>query len=213
MSLQIDRHEIVSLVGRSGTGKSSLLRLLAGLATPVSGAILIEGKAPESLWSSQTIAFLTQTPILLPWLTVRQNMELPKRILGQPNPEKVDEILSAINLRDAASKKPSELSGGMLQRAMLGTALAMEPHLLLLDEPYSALDEVTRRLMINLTLRARDEWGCTIIAVTHDILEAIELGDRVIAITPEKRQLEEFEFHSNLNQLDKRTAILEALEA
>ncbi len=186
LSFRIDRERTVVLVGRSGCGKTSLLRMVAGLLAPTSGRILIDGELPSALWRRQEIAFLTQKPILLPWKTLEQNLRLPSVIRGNETPADVTPILNNLGLSRARTRKAGQLSGGMLQRAMLGFALAMKPRLLLLDEPFSALDELTREDMLALVQRIVSGRDCSILLVTHNLSDALLVGDDIGVVRPDK---------------------------
>lgn len=137
----------------------------------------------------QKVAYLTQKPILLPWKTLRENLDLPFAIRPRDHRPDIDGILSELSLINAAHKRPSELSGGMLQRAMLGAALAMEPQLLLLDEPFSALDEITRKEMLQLVLEIRHRRSCDVVMVTHNLDDAIEVSDFIGVVDPATSQV------------------------
>jgi sulfonate transport system ATP-binding protein len=175
----VDRGEIVTLVGPSGCGKSTLLRIVAGLETQYAGRVRIKG-APPQLHSSD-VGFIFQEPRLLPWLTVADNVgfELGRR--GRHHP-RVKDLLSEVGLADFPDAYPKQLSGGMAQRAAIARGLFAEPALLLLDEPFSAVDAFTRMRLQDLILSLAARRDTTLLLVTHDIAEAVYLSDRVIVM-------------------------------
>lgn len=176
LSLSVAAGSITTLVGTSGCGKSTVLRLVAGLLTPTAGHV--EGQQGAR-------AFVFQSPNLLPWLTVRDNVALPLRLHGVPRLERrqrAEEALARVGLTEAIGALPQALSGGMKMRVSLARALVTRPDVLLLDEPFSALDALTRRRMHAEFLALWDSLGCTALMVTHDLEEAVLLSDRVIAL-------------------------------
>jgi sulfonate transport system ATP-binding protein len=187
IDLDIAPGEILSVIGPSGCGKSTLLRLAAGLDAPTSGSIAVDG-APVSDTDARTaVAF--QEPRLLPWRTLAQNVELglPRdahrgRAGRRAGRERVRELLHLVGLDHAADQRPREVSGGMAQRASLARALARNPGVLLLDEPFGALDALTRLRMQDLLLEIHAAEPTTILLVTHDVEEALYLGDRVLLL-------------------------------
>jgi sulfonate transport system ATP-binding protein len=174
--------EIVAVVGPSGCGKSTLLRLIAGLDTPTAGALSIGGTGITDTDERTAVAF--QEPRLLPWRTLAQNVELglPRRLRGRARAERVEELLHLVGLEHAANQRPREVSGGMAQRASLARALARNPSVLLLDEPFGALDALTRLRMQDLLLDIHAAEPTTILLVTHDVEEALYLADRVLLL-------------------------------
>jgi NitT/TauT family transport system ATP-binding protein len=192
VSCTIAAGEHVAIVGRSGAGKSTLLHLIAGLLRPAKGQVLIDGVAAEGTARGAVLMF--QRPALLPWASVRDNILLPARFSGElrRNPQRVQQRLSAllaqIGLNDRADALPAQLSGGQQQRVALARALAAEPRILLLDEPFSALDPETRTALRNDVRRLASASGATLITVTHDLADAAALADRalVLAGTPAK---------------------------
>jgi NitT/TauT family transport system ATP-binding protein len=177
VNLSIETGEFVCLLGASGCGKSTLLNLIAGLDQPTTGAIdtPVEGSA-----------VMFQESALMPWLTARANVELALRLRGVPRSARKAEalgLLDVVNLADAAEKRPHELSGGMRQRVALARALAQDREVLLMDEPFAALDAITRDLLHEELERVWRETGRTIVFVTHNVREAVRLGQRVLLMS------------------------------
>jgi sulfonate transport system ATP-binding protein len=181
IDLVVERCEVVSLVGTSGCGKSTLLRIISGLERPSSGEVRIESRAVTA--PTPDVAMVFQEPRLMPWLTVRDNVRLA--LIGLPRDAqnaRIDEALDKVGLADFAAALPRQLSGGMAQRAAIARALVRRPSVLLLDEPFSALDSFTRlKLQDHLAALWRDG-GFTLILVTHDVEEAVILSDRVVVM-------------------------------
>jgi sulfonate transport system ATP-binding protein len=182
LSLDVRPSEIVALVGPSGCGKSTLLRLLSGLDRDHTGRLLIDGR--EVAGPNRQVGFMFQEPRLLPWLNVRANVAfgLPGSARKQAGPA-LSELLRQVQLEDAQALLPRQLSGGMAQRAALARALAVQPGVLLLDEPFSAVDAFTRMHLQELLLSVWQRAQFTMLLVTHDIDEALYLGDRVVVLT------------------------------
>ncbi len=184
LSLEVRPREIVCLLGASGCGKSSLLRALAGLATPQAGTIDFLGAPLHA--PHPRLALLFQQPNLLPWLSSRANVAFGLDFARQPpldaaiRERRVDAALAAVGLSEQAQRPPRELSGGMAQRVALARALAREPRLLLADEPFSALDALTRLQMQDLLVELVQRWHTAALLVTHDLDEALRVGDRVL---------------------------------
>ena len=183
VSLDIRQGEFVCVVGPSGCGKSTLLRLLAGLDTHSEGQLLLGGE--PVVGPSRKVGVVFQAANLLPWMSVRENVRLPLRVGGvhAPADDRIDRLLAVTGLKDFGDKYPYELSGGMQQRAGICRALARDPEILLMDEPFGALDALTRE-RLNLELqRIWQENHKTIMLITHSISEAIFLADRVIVMS------------------------------
>lgn len=183
--LDVAPGEFLCLLGPSGCGKSTLLSALAGFVTPASGSVEVDGAEPSAAGVSRGVVFQS-TEVLFEWLTVRQNIAFGPRMRNLPKSrqrELVDEHLQLVGLKHAADKLPSQLSGGMRQRVQIARVLANEPRVVLMDEPFGALDAQTREVMqteLDRIWRAR---GCTVVFVTHDMDEAIVLSDRVAVMT------------------------------
>lgn len=177
LSAEIEDGEFIAVLGASGCGKSSLLNMIAGLLAPSSGWL----EVPED-----GAAFMFQDANLLPWLTASQNVDLALKLAGYPvekRPARVEELLDLVQLGHASIKKPHELSGGMRQRVALARALAQDRQVLLMDEPFAALDAITRD-MLHEQLRALwEQTGKTIIFVTHNVREAIRLSGRILVLS------------------------------
>ncbi len=178
IALQIEPGEQIALIGRSGCGKSTLLHMLAGLMMPTEGCVRIRGKTvsrPSAKWN-----VMFQKPSLYPWMSVRQNAQLGLDFAGQKNPQKVEELLAMVGLADKANANVQSLSGGQQQRVALARSLATSPDLLLLDEPFSALDAFTRSALQDEVSGIARQQGLTLVIVTHDIDEAVAMADRVL---------------------------------
>jgi NitT/TauT family transport system ATP-binding protein len=184
ISLDIEAGHFVAVVGPSGCGKSTLLRLIAGLEQPDAGFVTIDGGPPMHLAAEHMIGVAFQDHALLPWLSVRQNIALPYHLAGVPlDVAHVDALLALVGLADFGGVRPAQLSGGMRQRVSIARSLALKPRLLLLDEPFGALDLVTRR-GLNLEMqRVWDTLGTTTLLITHSVDEAVQLAERVIVMT------------------------------
>ena len=182
LDLDVNDGEIIAVVGPSGCGKSTLLRIIGGLDSPTTGTISIGGEQVRAHDDTTAIAF--QEPRLLPWRTIAQNVALglPRGTRGKPAKERVAELLELVGLSHAARQRPREVSGGMAQRASLARALARSPRVLLLDEPFGALDALTRLKMHDLLLEIHRAQPTTVVLVTHDVEEAIYLADRVLML-------------------------------
>ena len=187
VELSVAQGEFVSLIGPSGCGKSTLLRVIADLTEPTEGTVTVAGLSPHEAREQQRYGIAFQQSALFDWRTVRRNVELPLELAGWSKSRRAEralELLSLVQLSDFADHRPWELSGGMQQRVAIARALAADPPLLLMDEPFGALDEMTRERMQNELLRIRTETGKSIIFVTHSIPEAVYLSDRVVVMSP-----------------------------
>jgi NitT/TauT family transport system ATP-binding protein len=185
LNLSVEPGEFISLIGPSGCGKSTVLRLISGLSPLTSGTLTIDGRTPEE--SAAGLAFVFQESTLLPWLDVARNIEAPLRLRGVPRSQRVEtraRVLELVRLPDKASAYPRQLSGGQKMRVSLARALALSPKLLLLDEPFGALDEMTREHLNEelLAIRSRAAW--TAFFVTHSVAEAVFLSNRIFVFAP-----------------------------
>ncbi|GAB3270516.1 ABC transporter ATP-binding protein [Sinomonas notoginsengisoli] len=177
--------EILALLGASGSGKSTLLRIAAGLDAPAAGELLVAGEPSTGISPRCAVGF--QEPRLLPWLSVHENVALglPKGTDKSEGRAAVERLLALVGLEHCAAYRPAEISGGMAQRASLARALARRPGVLLLDEPFGALDALTRLKMQDLLLRVHEAEPTTVLLVTHDVDEALQLADRVVVLGAE----------------------------
>jgi NitT/TauT family transport system ATP-binding protein len=183
LTLDIDEGSFVSLIGPSGCGKTTLMRIVAGLEPASSGDVELDGASPAEARSHKRVAMVPQQPGLLPWRTVRANARLLLDVNTAKNPTNADdpdELLHEVGLGDFLDAYPHELSGGMQQRVALVRALALHAPLLVLDEPFAALDEITRSEMRVLLTRLVEGRGATVLFITHSITEAVALSDRVL---------------------------------
>jgi len=187
VDLDVAPREFVSLIGPSGCGKSTLLRLVADLDQPTGGTLEVFGKSARQARLDQDYGIAFQQAGLLPWRTVARNIELPLALHKVGKAERkarVDELVALIGLGEFAGSYPDQLSGGMQQRVAIARALAERPRLLLMDEPFGALDEMTREHMQNELARICGETGAAVVFVTHSIPEAVFLSDRVVVMSP-----------------------------
>jgi NitT/TauT family transport system ATP-binding protein len=176
VSLSVAEGEFVTLLGPSGCGKSTLLRMMAGLLLPTQGGIVVQGKR---------LSFVFQDATLMPWATVQGNVRLPLELAHVPMAEadrRVDKALALVGLQKAARQRPRELSGGMQMRVSIARSLVTEPRILLMDEPFGALDEITRQGLDDELLKLWQAQGLTIVFVTHAISEAVYLSQRVVVM-------------------------------
>ena len=186
VDLEVAPGEFVALIGPSGCGKSTLLRLIADLDTPTAGTIEVFGKSARRARLDQEYGIAFQQAGLLPWRTVAGNIELPLKLHGLGSAERrarVRELIDLIGLGEFAQSYPDQLSGGMQQRVAIARALAERPRLLLMDEPFGALDEMTRERMQNELVRVCAETDAAVVFVTHSIPEAVFLSDRVVVMS------------------------------
>jgi NitT/TauT family transport system ATP-binding protein len=193
--LDIEGGEFISLIGPSGCGKSTLLRIMADLIQSSSGTMTVNGKMPAQARKDRDYGFVFQSPTLYEWRTVMKNVQLPLEIMKYPKDKRdarAREMLRLVELGDFENKFPWQLSGGMQQRVSIARALAFEPGILLMDEPFGALDEMTRERMNNELLRIWTAFqAMTVIFVTHSIGEAVYLSDRVVVMSPRPGRIAE----------------------
>jgi len=185
LDLDVSRGEFVSLLGPSGCGKSTALRLIAGLSAPTSGTVGVARRAGE-VSAGHSIGFVFQEPTLMPWTSVRENVRLPLKLAHAPVAEayaRVGEALTQVGLSEFADAYPRELSGGMKMRVSLARALVTAPDILLMDEPFAALDEITRFRLNNDLLSLWRNLRKTVVFVTHSVFESVYLSQRVIVMT------------------------------
>jgi len=187
INLDIREGEFISLLGPSGCGKTTLLRIIADLLQPTSGKVTVRGQTPRDIRLQKKYGVVFQNPVLYDWRTVRRNVCMPMELLGMKKAERtarVTKMLDLVGLSNFGKHYPYELSGGMQQRVGIARALAIRPEILLMDEPFSALDEFTReKLNIDL-LNIWKKTNKTIVFVTHNISEAVFLSDRVVVLSP-----------------------------
>tara|TARA_R110002072_G_scaffold1780_3_gene14623 strand:+ start:18913 stop:19749 length:837 start_codon:yes stop_codon:yes gene_type:complete len=187
VNLIIKKGEFISLIGHSGCGKSTILDIVAGLQQPTTGGAILEGK--EILDPGPDRAVVFQSHALMPWLTVYQNVELAAKNVFAHSKTKTElqewilHNLSLVNMSHAVDKMPSEISGGMKQRVGIARALSMEPKVLLMDEPFGALDALTKAQLQDVTMKLHQQLGNTVIMVTHDVDEAVLLADRIVMMS------------------------------
>ncbi|MEL6524066.1 MAG: ABC transporter ATP-binding protein [Chloroflexota bacterium] len=186
ITFDVEDGQFVALIGPSGCGKSSLLRLLCGLATPTSGTIMLGDATPQQVASEKGIAWMSQQPALLPWRSVYANIALAHQVNPQPEQLRyttVESLINLIGLQEFSNSYPHTLSGGMQQRVMLARTLALEAQLWLMDEPFAALDQLTREQLVNEVLRYWQRAQPTVLWVTHQIQEAVLMADRVLVMS------------------------------
>ncbi len=191
ITLDITSGDFICLIGPSGCGKSTLLRLIADQLVPTQGTVTINGTAPGVMRNQKEIAWMAQNPALLPWKTVKENIQLPQRINPQfqHTTASYEDLLRIVDLIDFDQSFPGTLSGGMQQRVALARTLTIGASLWLMDEPFAALDEFTRESLSNAVLNLWSTFNPTIIWVTHSILEAVKMADRVIVMTHRPGQI------------------------
>jgi NitT/TauT family transport system ATP-binding protein len=186
LTFRLEAGELVCLVGPSGCGKTTLLKCIGGLMAPTAGTVSLAGARVSGPPKDMAVVFQEYGRSLFPWMTVRQNVELPlkeKKLPAARRRELVDEALAAVGLTEAATRYPWQLSGGMQQRVAIARAVAYEPKVLLMDEPFAAVDAQTRADLEDLIRSIWHKFGVTILFVTHDIDEAVYLGQRVIVLS------------------------------
>ncbi|MEO7599709.1 MAG: ABC transporter ATP-binding protein [Opitutus sp.] len=184
IDLSVQRDEFVSFIGPSGCGKSTLLRLIAGLTLITAGSIVVDGMTPEN--AREAMFFVFQEANLMPWRRVAENVELPLLLRGDAKDrraERVAQMLEIVGLSSAAEKYPWQLSGGMKMRVSIARALSVAPRILLLDEPFGALDEMTRDKLNEDLLNLREQSPFTAFFVTHSVTEAVFLSSRIVVLS------------------------------
>ena len=187
IDLTVGRGEFVSLIGPSGCGKTTLLRVIADLEQPTGGSITVNGVSPEQARQKRAYGYVFQAAALYPWRTIARNVALPLEIMGLPRPERDRRVaanLGLVNLTGFERKFPWQLSGGMQQRVSIARALSVEPELLLMDEPFGALDEIVRDHLNEQLLELWAKTNKTVIFVTHSIPEAVFLSSRIVVMSP-----------------------------
>lgn len=192
-NLDVYEGEFVSLIGPSGCGKTTLLRLIADLIQPTSGELIVTGRTPREAREARAYGYVFQAPVLYEWRTALKNVMLPLEIMGFSKAERrarASKLLAMVGLEAFHHSYPWQLSGGMQQRVSIARALAFDPKLLLMDEPFGALDEITRESMNNELLRLWQETGKTVVFVTHSIPEAVFLSSRIVVMTPRPGKIE-----------------------
>ncbi len=185
IDLTVRKGEFVSIIGPSGCGKSTILKLVSGLTPVTSGTLLVDGMTPAN--AREIVSFIFQDPTLLPWRTVAKNVALALELDHAPRetrPEKVNALLELVGLSHVAKSYPRQLSGGMKMRVSIARALASKPRILLMDEPFAALDEMSRDRLNEELLRLKEELKWTVLFVTHSVAEAVYLSDRIIVLAP-----------------------------
>ena len=187
IDLTVRKGEFVSLIGPSGCGKTTLLRVIADLEQPTAGALLVNGVSPHQARLARAYGYVFQAPALYPWRTIARNVALPLEIMGLSRAERTERVarnLDLVNLAGFERKFPWQLSGGMQQRASIARALAVEPDLLLMDEPFGALDEIVRDHLNEQLLHLWAKADKTVVFVTHSIPEAVFLSTRIVVMSP-----------------------------
>ena len=187
VSLQIADGEFVSFIGPSGCGKTTILRLIADLQQPTSGSLLVNGMSAEEARLARAYGYVFQAPALFPWRTIEKNLKLPLEVMGFSDSEqqqRAARYLALVNLTGFERKFPWQLSGGMQQRVSIARALSFDPDLLLMDEPFGALDEIVRDHLNEQLLQLWDKTGKTVLFVTHSIPEAVFLSTKIVVMSP-----------------------------
>jgi NitT/TauT family transport system ATP-binding protein len=194
LSFAIEEKEFVCVVGPSGCGKTTLLKCMSGLLEPSTGSVEVKGRRVSGPPPEMALVFQEYSRSLLPWMSVRGNVTLPLRHkkLGKGETTRlVEEAVEAVGLTGFIERYPWELSGGMQQRVAIARALAYQPEVLLMDEPFASVDAQTRGDLEDLVLRVREQFGVTVLFVTHDIDESVYLADRIVVLTPSPTEVRE----------------------
>ncbi|MGH2447329.1 MAG: ABC transporter ATP-binding protein [Chloroflexota bacterium] len=186
LTFGVEQNQFVSVIGPSGSGKSTLLRLISDLLAPTTGRVSIQGQPSQAARQRREIGFVFQEPALMPWRSAMKNVRLPLEVMkknGDSGRQTAESLLNLVGLKDFQRQRPEELSGGMRQRVSIARALTYDPPLLLMDEPFGALDQITRDEMGHELLNIWTQRQSTVVFVTHSIAEAIYLSDRVIVLS------------------------------
>ena len=194
IDLSVNQGDFVTLIGPSGCGKTTLLRLIADLEIPTSGTILVSGDSPQQARKNKEYGYVFQSPALYPWRNIERNIALPLEILGlnkNEQKQRIERNLSLVNLEGFERKYPWQLSGGMQQRVSIARALAVEPKLLLMDEPFGALDEIVRDHLNEQLLHLWAKTNKTVVFVTHSIPEAVFLSTKIVVLCPRPGRIHE----------------------
>ncbi len=187
INLKVDEGDFVSFIGPSGCGKTTLLRVIADLEQPTEGSIMVNGVSPHEARMARSYGYIFQAPALYPWRTIERNVTLPLEVIGMAKAERLERArryLKLVNLAGFEKKYPWQLSGGMQQRASIARALCVDPELLLMDEPFGALDEIVRDHLNEQLLQLWRQTEKTVVFVTHSIPEAVFLSTRIIVMSP-----------------------------
>jgi NitT/TauT family transport system ATP-binding protein len=187
VSLQVAEREFVSFIGPSGCGKTTMLRVIADLQQPTSGTLLVNGMSAEQARLARSYGYVFQAPALFPWRSIEKNLKLPLEIMGYSEHEqqqRVQQYLALVNLTGFERKFPWQLSGGMQQRVSIARALSFDPDMLLMDEPFGALDEIVRDHLNEQLLQLWRTTGKTVLFVTHSIPEAVFLSTKIVVMSP-----------------------------
>ncbi len=194
INLAVERGEFVSFIGPSGCGKTTLMRVVADLEQPTSGSVAVNGKTPEQARLDRSYGYVFQAAALFPWRTIEDNISLPLEIMGfsrAERRERIEKNLALVNLSGFGKKYPWQLSGGMQQRASIARALSFDPDMLLMDEPFGALDEIVRDHLNEQLLKLWAATRKTVIFVTHSIPEAVFLSTRIVVMSPRPGRIHE----------------------
>ncbi|MDY8109805.1 ABC transporter ATP-binding protein [Fulvimarina sp. 2208YS6-2-32] len=194
IDLDIEKGEFVSLIGPSGCGKTTLLRVIADLETPTGGTITVNGMTPGEAREKRAYGYVFQASALFPWRTIAANIALPLEVMGIDRAERerrIEDNLALVDLSGFGNRFPWQLSGGMQQRASIARALAVQPDMLLMDEPFGALDEIVRDHLNEELLKLWAKTGKTVVFVTHSIPEAVFLSTRIVVMSPRPGRIHE----------------------